>query len=76
MAKIRIYATHGPEHPTRAALAFLVAKTAIDEGHTVSLFLAGDVVQLLRDAVCLLLLDSTVLGYSRYLFTQRTPAML
>ncbi|HEX8683833.1 MAG TPA: DsrE family protein [Ardenticatenaceae bacterium] len=51
MAKILVHATHGPEHPTRAALAFLVAKTAIDEGHTVSLFLAGDAVQLLRDAV-------------------------
>ncbi len=32
-------------------LAFLVAKSAIDEGHSVSLFLAGDAVQLLRDAV-------------------------
>jgi len=51
MAKILVHVTHGPEHPTRAALAFLVAKSAIDEGHTVSLFLAGDAVQLLRDAV-------------------------
>ena len=33
------------------ALAFLVAKSAIDEGHTVSMFLAGDAVQLLRDPV-------------------------
>ena len=51
MAKILVHVTHGPEHPTRAALAFLVAKSAIDEGHTVSMFLAGDAVQLLRDAV-------------------------
>ena len=51
MAKILVHLTHGPEHPTRAALGFLVAKTAIDEGHTVSLFLAGDGVQLIRDAV-------------------------
>ena len=51
MAKILVHVTHGPEHPTRAALAFLVAKSALDEGHTVSLFLAGDAVQLLRDAV-------------------------
>ena len=50
MARILVHATHGPESPTRAALAFLVAKAAIDEGHTVSLFLAGDAVQLLRDA--------------------------
>jgi uncharacterized protein len=51
MAKILVHITHGPEHPTRAALGFLIAKTAIDEGHEVSLFLAGDAVQLVRDAV-------------------------
>jgi uncharacterized protein len=51
MAKILVHVTHGPEQPTRAALAFLVAKTAIDEGHSVSLFLAGDAIQLIRDAV-------------------------
>ena len=50
MAKILVHITHGPEHPTRAALGFLVAKSAIDEGHSVSLFLAGDAVQLMRDA--------------------------
>lgn len=46
-----IHITRGPEDPTRAALAFLVAKAATDEGHSVSLFLAGDAVQLLRDEV-------------------------
>jgi predicted peroxiredoxin len=51
MPKILVHITHGPEHPTRAALGFLVAKSAIDEGHTVTLFLAGDAVQLLREAV-------------------------
>ena len=51
MPKILIHVTHGPEQPTRAALGFLVAKSALDEGHTVSLFLAGDAVQLIRDAV-------------------------
>jgi predicted peroxiredoxin len=51
MAKILIHVTVGPENPSRAALAFLVAKSALDEGHTVSLFLAGDAVQLIRDAV-------------------------
>jgi predicted peroxiredoxin len=50
-ARILVHLTHGPEQPTRAALAFLVAKSAIDEGHTVSMFLAGDAVQLLRDPV-------------------------
>jgi predicted peroxiredoxin len=38
----------GPEDPTRAALAFLVARTAVEEGHEVRLFLAGDAVQLAR----------------------------
>lgn len=51
MAKILVHVTHGPEQPTRAALAFLVAKTALEEGHAVTLFLAGDAVALLRDAV-------------------------
>ena len=47
MAKILVHVTNGPENPTRAALAFLVAKSAIDEGHSVSMFLAGDAVQLM-----------------------------
>jgi predicted peroxiredoxin len=46
-----VHITSGPENPTRAALGFLVAKAAIEEGHDVSLFLAGDATQLLRDAV-------------------------
>ena len=51
MATLLVHVTHGPESPTRAALGFLVARTALDEGHDVTLFLAGDAVQLLRDAV-------------------------
>lgn len=51
MSKILFGLTQGPEDPTRAALAFIVAKAAQDEGHTVSLFLAGDAVPLIRDAV-------------------------
>ena len=62
-ARILVHVTHGPEQPTRAALAFLVAKSALDEGHTVSLFLAGDAVQLIRDPV----LDNLVgLGTGRF----------
>ena len=49
--KFLVHITHGVEHPTRAALGFLVAKTAIDEGHSVTLFLAGDAVRLLQDSV-------------------------
>jgi len=51
VTKILVHITSGPESPTKAALGFLVAKSAIDEGHEVSMFLAGDGVQLLRDAV-------------------------
>jgi predicted peroxiredoxin len=51
VAKIMINITHGPEHPTRACLGFLVAKMAVEDGHDVSIFLAGDGVQLLRDGV-------------------------
>ena len=49
--QILIHVTTGPENPTRAALAFLMAKTAVDEGHSVTLFLAGDAVQLFRTDV-------------------------
>ncbi|MDX6514262.1 MAG: uncharacterized protein QOE36_3766 [Gaiellaceae bacterium] len=56
MAKILIHITHGPEHPTRSALGFLVGRAAVDAGHSVSFFLAGDAVQLLREPV----LDSLV----------------
>ena len=48
---ILIHVTSGPENPTRAALAFLMAKTALEEGHSTSLFLAGDAVQLFRSDV-------------------------
>ena len=56
MSKFLIQITHGPESPTRAALGFLVARSAAEEGHDVSLFLAGDAVQLLREPT----LDSLV----------------
>src|SRR4051795_11340325 len=50
MAKLLVHLATGPENPTRAALALLVARTALDEGHEVQLFLAGDAVQLARPA--------------------------
>jgi predicted peroxiredoxin len=64
MKKILIHVTQGPEDPTRAALAFLVAKSAIEDGHTVFLFLAGDGVQLFRTDV----LD-TLTGLGSYAIT-------
>jgi uncharacterized protein len=56
MAKLLINVTSGPEHPTRAALGFLVGRAAAEAGHEVTMFLAGDAVQLLRPA----LLDNLV----------------
>jgi predicted peroxiredoxin len=56
MAKLLVHITRGPEDPTRAALGFLVGKAAVEAGHEVSLFLAADAVQLLREPV----LDSLV----------------
>ncbi len=49
--KFLIHVTQNPEDSTKAALAFLVAKTALEEGHSVSLFLAGDAVKLLQDQI-------------------------
>lgn len=51
VAKLLIHVTCGPENPTKAVLGFLVAKAALEEGHGVSMFLAADGVQLLRDPV-------------------------
>jgi len=51
MGTLLVHITSGPEAPTRAALGLLVARAAVDEGHEVSVFLAGDAVQLIRDAV-------------------------
>ena len=51
MSKVLVQITSGPEHATKAALGFLVAKVAVDEGHEVSLFLAADGVQFVKGAV-------------------------
>lgn len=50
MSRLLVHLSTGPEHPTRAALAFLVARAAQQRGHDVDMFLAGDAVGLLRDA--------------------------
>lgn len=48
--KFLIHVTTGADNPTKAALAFLVAKTALQDGHVVNIFLAGDAVLLLKDS--------------------------
>jgi len=51
MGTLLVHITCGPEAPTRAALGLLVSRAASDAGHQVNVFLAGDAVQLIRDAV-------------------------
>jgi len=47
MARILVHITVGPDNPTKAALAFLIAKSIVVEGHQLALFIAGDGVHLL-----------------------------
>jgi uncharacterized protein len=51
MGSLLVHITHGPDAPTRAALGFLVAKTAVESGHDVTVFCAGDAAYLMKDAV-------------------------
>jgi uncharacterized protein len=48
--RLLVHLTCGPESPSRAALALLVAVTAATEGHAVDVFIAADGVSLLRPA--------------------------
>ena len=48
MGSLLVHVTHGPDAPTRAALGFLVARAALESGHEVSMFLAGDAAVLVR----------------------------
>lgn len=49
MGRLLVHCATGPEHPTRAALAFRVARMALEQGHEVDVFLAGDALALLRE---------------------------
>lgn len=51
VGSLLVHITHGPEAPTRAALGFLVARAAVDDGHDVVMFLAGDAAYLMKDEV-------------------------
>jgi uncharacterized protein len=48
VARFLVMIATGPENTTRAALGFLIARTATEEGHDVTLFLAGDAVDFIR----------------------------
>jgi uncharacterized protein len=49
LSRLLFHVVSGPESPSRAALALLVAKTAAAAGHEVDVFFAGDGVNYLRD---------------------------
>lgn len=51
LAKVLVQVTHGPENPTKATLGFLIARTAKEAGHDVTVFLVGDGVYLIKDDV-------------------------
>ncbi len=51
MARIVVTATHGPDDPSRATLAFLAAKAAGEEGDDVVLFLMNDAALLAKRGV-------------------------
>ena len=48
MGRLLVHIATGPENPTRAALGLLVARSAVEAGHSVDLFIAGDGVAILR----------------------------
>ncbi len=48
MGRLLVHIATGPENVTRAALGLLVARTAVEAGHEVDVFVAGDAVGLLR----------------------------
>lgn len=47
--KFLIHVTVSPSDSTKMALAFLVAKTALEEGHHVNMFLAGESVTIFTE---------------------------
>ena len=48
MGRMLVHLATGTENPTRAALALLVARSALAAGHAVDVFIAGDGVAILR----------------------------
>jgi predicted peroxiredoxin len=51
MPSLLVQITFGQENSTKATLTFFVAAAAVEAGHDVHIFLAGDAVQLLREPV-------------------------
>ena len=51
MARILVISTYGSEDPTRAGVAFVMAKGAVESGHKPEILLAGDASVLTRKTV-------------------------
>ena len=51
MGKLLVVATHGPDDPNRATLAFLAAKSAKENGDDAEIFLMNDAVLLAKKGV-------------------------
>ena len=51
MAKLLFNITNGTNNPTKASLGFMLARTAVEEGHDVQVFLNADAVSLMRAPV-------------------------
>ena len=51
MAKILFNITNGTNNQTKASLGFMLARTAVEEGHEVIVFLNADAVSLIRPPV-------------------------
>lgn len=71
MGSLLVHITHGPEAPTRAALGFTVAKAALDAGHDVTVFCAGDAAYLVKDAVI-----GTLVGIGTGSLSETLPALI
>ena len=51
MATLVYSSTTGSEDPTRATLPYIMANGAVEAGHTAEVFITGDAVVLMKDAV-------------------------
>ena len=51
MSSILFHIISGPNNVSKSMLGFLLARTAVEEGHKVEIFLSGDGVQLVRDVI-------------------------
>ena len=51
MAKILFNITNGTGNPTKASLGFMLARTTVEKGHEVIVFLSADAVSLMRTII-------------------------